>query len=105
MKRDEKMGFPWFQRKSFLPLLLAVLATDKKPDVDIGDKAKSIKSKFETGELFKDDNVQRNTEDESVFEHGIKQISLSSLSINIQRRFFLFHCRPWQAIAFNFLGN
>lgn len=47
---------------------------DKKPDVDIGDKAKSIKDRFEKGEVFNDDNESNHhkhqDEDMDVFEQG-----------------------------------
>lgn len=49
-----------------------MLAVDKKTELDIGDKARSIKSKFETGELFKDDTAhQYQREDKAVFDYGI----------------------------------
>lgn len=63
-ERKEKM------KMYFSSFFAGVLAATKKPDVDIGDKAKSIKNKFETGELFKDDVGHHHAEDESVFEHG-----------------------------------
>lgn len=49
---------------------------DKKPDVDIGDKAKSIKDRFEKGEIFNNDengdsnNYKHQDEDMAVFEQG-----------------------------------
>lgn len=48
---------------------------DKKPDVDIGDKAKSIKDRFEKGEYFTNDETETNNyknqdEDMAVFEQG-----------------------------------
>lgn len=48
---------------------------DKKPDVDIGDKAKSIKDRFEKGEVFNNDENDGNhykpqDEDMAVFEQG-----------------------------------
>lgn len=38
--------------------------------MNIGDKAKSIKNKFETGEAYKDEISHQHTEDVAVFEHG-----------------------------------
>lgn len=48
---------------------------DKKPDVDIGDKAKSIKDRFEKGEIFNNEENEGNQykhqdEDMDVFEQG-----------------------------------
>ncbi|XP_055313588.1 uncharacterized protein LOC129574936 isoform X3 [Sitodiplosis mosellana] len=55
-----------------------VRASNKKPDVDIGDKARSIKSKFENGEVFKDEQSHLNQIDDSaVFEHGLGKQSRS----------------------------
>lgn len=48
-----------------------MLATDKKTELDIGNKARSIKSKFETGELFKDETQHLyEREDKAVFDYG-----------------------------------
>ncbi|XP_031616611.1 DNA ligase 1 isoform X3 [Contarinia nasturtii] len=55
-----------------------VRASNKKPDVDIGDKARSIKSKFENGEVFKDEqNHSHQIDDSAVFEHGLGKQSRS----------------------------
>lgn len=58
---------------SLLKHLTGIRASNKKPDVDIGDKARSIKSKFENGEVFKDEqnHTQQQIDDSAVFEHGI----------------------------------
>lgn len=48
-----------------------IRAVDKKTEVNIGDKAKSIKNKFETGEAFKDEVSHQHTEDVAVFEQGL----------------------------------
>lgn len=52
-----------------------IVAANKKPDIDIGNKAKSIKEKFEKGEAFvksNDEDADNNKEDEqAVIEHGI----------------------------------
>lgn len=50
---------------------IGVRASNKKPDVDIGDKARSIKSKFENGEVFEEkQNHSQQIDDSAVFEHG-----------------------------------
>lgn len=63
-----------------------VIAANKKPDIDIGNKAKSIKEKFEKGEAYvrandgenDDDNDKRIHEDEqAVFEQGKKTSNFS----------------------------
>lgn len=51
-------------------LRIGIRAVDKKSEVNIGDKAKSIKNKFETGELYKDE-ISHHTEDVAVFEQGL----------------------------------
>lgn len=57
---------------------LGVRSVDKKPDVDIGDKAKSIKDRFEKGEIFNIDESdgsanhnKHQDEDMAVFEQGM----------------------------------
>lgn len=55
--------------------LIGVRSTDKKPDVDIGDKAKSIKDRFEKGEIYNNEENESNQykhqdEDMAVFEQG-----------------------------------
>lgn len=60
--------------RSFARLLgacIGIRAVDKKSEVNIGDKAKSIKNKFETGEVFKDEVSHQHTEDVAVFEQGL----------------------------------
>lgn len=57
-----------------------VVAANKKPDIDIGNKAKSIKEKFEKGEAFVktnddedgdgDKNEKKIPDDQDVFEQG-----------------------------------
>lgn len=52
-----------------------VRSVDKKPDVDIGDKAKSIKDRFEKGEIHNNEENEGNQykhqdEDMAVFEQG-----------------------------------
>lgn len=55
-----------------------VRASNKKPDVDIGDKARSIKSKFENGEVFEEkQNHSQQIDDSAVFEHGLGKQSRS----------------------------
>ncbi|KAJ6641942.1 LIM domain-containing protein WLIM2a [Pseudolycoriella hygida] len=59
-----------------------VRSVDKKPDVDIGDKAKSIKDRFEKGEIYNNDENDSNhhkhqDEDMAVFEQGIGKKSRS----------------------------
>ncbi len=53
---------------------VGVRSVDKKPDVDIGDKAKSIKDRFEKGEIYNNDENESNHnhkhQDEDVFEQG-----------------------------------
>lgn len=50
---------------------IGVRASNKKPDVDIGDKARSIKSKFENGEVYEEkQNHSQQIDDSAVFEHG-----------------------------------
>lgn len=53
------------------PSCIGIRAVDKKSEVNIGDKAKSIKNKFETGELYKDEISHQHTEDVAVFEQGL----------------------------------
>lgn len=48
-----------------------VRAVDKKSEVNIGDKAKSIKNKFESGEAYNDEISHQHTEDVAVFEQGL----------------------------------
>lgn len=56
----------------FVCMKIGIRACNKKPDVDIGDKARSIKTKFENGEVFKDEqNYIHQVDDSAVFEHGI----------------------------------
>lgn len=50
-----------------------VRAVDKKVEVDIGDKARSIKDKFEKGEIYQKDESKEDghfNEDSAVFEQG-----------------------------------
>lgn len=52
-----------------------IRSVDKKPDLDIGDKARTIKDKFEKGEAFLSDeecSPQNKPQDEDilVFEQG-----------------------------------
>lgn len=54
-----------------------IRAVDRKPDMDIGDKARTIKDLFEKGEVFKDDEsdgvnhkLAQDEEDRAVFEQG-----------------------------------
>ncbi|XP_037045566.1 uncharacterized protein LOC119081000 isoform X2 [Bradysia coprophila] len=58
-----------------------VRSVDKKHDVDIGDKAKSIKDRFEKGEIFNEENEgnhhKHQDEDMAVFEQGIGKKSRS----------------------------
>lgn len=51
---------------------IGVRASDKKTDVDIGDKARSIKTKFENGEVYeeKHSHSQQQIDDSAVFELG-----------------------------------
>lgn len=56
---------------SFFIWNAGVRASDKKPDVEIGDKARSIKNKFENGEVFREEtNHSHPVDDSAVFEHG-----------------------------------
>jgi hypothetical protein len=67
-----------------------IVAAGKKPDIDIGDKAKSLKEKFERGEIFNtEDGVENGhtngvrskhshqQEDSAVFEEGYSKKSRS----------------------------
>lgn len=53
-------------------IYVGVRASNKKPDVDIGDKARSIKSKFENGEVYREEQNHSaiQIDDSAVFEHG-----------------------------------
>lgn len=56
---------------------IAITSSGKKPEIDIGDKARTLKEKFETGEVFKQgkegSGEHRLQDDEmEVFEQGIK---------------------------------
>lgn len=58
------------------------LSSERKPDIEIGDKAKSIMERFEKGEAFKSDKEeeglnQNQINEEAVFEHGISKKSRS----------------------------
>lgn len=68
------------------------MAANKKADVDIGDKARNIKCKFETGELFKDDTKHHyDIEDKAVFDYGIINLKLFEyLNISFFQCYFLF---------------
>lgn len=75
--RQRPSGAKWTKElnKTFIHSISyksGVRASDKKPEVDIGDKARSIKSKFENGEVFKDEPNHPHTtvDDSAVFEHG-----------------------------------
>jgi hypothetical protein len=50
-----------------------ITAAGKKSEIDIGDKAKSIKEKFEKGEIFEDNDAKRCLKEEemAVFEQGM----------------------------------
>lgn len=48
-----------------------ITSSSKKSDIDIGDKAKSIKEKFEKGEIYEDNMMKTLKEEEmAVFEQG-----------------------------------
>lgn len=51
-------------------LFKGIRAVDKKVDVDIGDKARNIKDKFEKGEIYQKEEDSHFTEDSAVFELG-----------------------------------
>lgn len=49
-----------------------ITSTGKKSDIEIGDKAKSIKEKFEKGEIYDENDTKRSLQEEemAVFEKG-----------------------------------
>lgn len=52
---------------------IGVRAADRKVEVDIGDKARDIKDKFEKGEVYHKDDEREDihfNEDSAVFEQG-----------------------------------
>lgn len=57
---------------------VGVRSVDKKSEVDIGDKAKSIKDRFEKGEVFNEENegnhYKHQDEDMAVFEQGKSEV-------------------------------
>jgi hypothetical protein len=54
-----------------------ITSSGKKSDIDIGDKAKSIKERFEKGEIYDEYDLLRSLKDEemAVFEQGNLQFS------------------------------
>jgi hypothetical protein len=51
---------------------ITITSTGKKSDIDIGDKAKSIKEKFEKGEVYEESDAKKALKDDemAVFEQG-----------------------------------
>lgn len=66
---------------------LGIRAVDKKPDMDIGDKARSIKDRFEKGQIFNNDedeidgqqHQRAQEEDMAVFEQGLYRLITKSI--------------------------
>ncbi|CAH1719601.1 unnamed protein product [Chironomus riparius] len=58
---------------------LTITSSSKKSDVEIGDKAKSIKEKFEKGEIYDETDMKKSLKEEemAVFEKGISKQSRS----------------------------
>lgn len=68
-----------------------VTASSKKSEIDMSDKTKSMKEKFEKGELYEDGDNKNSYKDEefSVFEQGAVLLNYLQSSLIIQHSLFI----------------